>query len=205
MKRAKLPPPLQLVAECGVIADMLELGRRVEITSCPSLGINSSAHTKLGAIAHETPDPEETLRLLDSTGKTADLILGELVHRAMQEYLRRFPKVHKPNNDPWHAEPQMETQTRDLGMNANTGGSGYPKGGVHASVKRVTQTIRVSTGELDYQCFFCRKSLHTRLQKKRLAKLPREQMIAHAEKCAVMMLAELLEPHPPLPKGEPGL
>lgn len=91
MRRAKYPPHADVVAECAVIADMLALGRRDEITRFDALHLGTHDRT--------APPYEQTTLLLD-----ADAILTVLTELAMGEYLRRFPATRKMNNDPWHED-----------------------------------------------------------------------------------------------------
>lgn len=181
MRRAQQPPPPELVNECSVFVDMIDLGRRAEIVECPSLGIG---------------------QFLEN-GAMADVVLGRIICRAMGEYLRRFPKARKPNDNPWAIQPltEVRTYTRDLAADLKK----IPGLTVQKATSTYSQTC--STGDVDYQCFFCRKSLFTRPENWRLARHGdvRQQMLRHAELCAVRLLAGLMNPHPPLPHGQPGL
>lgn len=196
MRRAKQPPPPELINECSVIVDMLDLGRRAEIVECPSLGICDAFRAIEDANAAATNQPFNPERM-------ADWILGCLTRRAMSEYLRLFPKARKPNDNPWAIQPltEVRTYTRDLAADLKK----IPGLTVQKATSTYSQTCL--TGDVDYQCFFCRKSLFTRPENWRLARHSdvRQQMLRHAELCAVRLLAGLMNPHPPLPHGQPGL
>lgn len=60
-------------------------------------------------------------------------------------------------------------------------------------------------GEIDFQCLFCRKSLNTLPMAKTIRASFIRPIREHCEECAIRMLAGLMEPHEPLPHGEPGL
>jgi hypothetical protein len=177
MKRAKHPPSPELVAECSVFADMIALGRRRDITFSDELGFTPSQIWESKMAWIRHHPAQGALEL------NADAICRILTEIAMSEYLRRFPKTRKMNSDPWHEESLLkEPGSRSYSHDAYT-------------------------GERDYQCFFCRKSLNT---------IPRHRSIGsntplirkirdHNEECGIRLLAGLMTPHKPLKRGEPGL
>lgn len=193
MRRAKQPPPPELVNECSVIADMLDLDARDQIVDCPSLGIG-------------TVREQHVANFLSGAKLTsADRILMTLTLRAMEQYLRLFQKARKPNFDPWVVMPTVEKIAYDGSKDLEDQLTRMP--GLTVGKAKSTYIQEVSTGEYDYQCFFCRKSLHTQPIKQRFPRGGKlhQKLLRHTEKCAVRMLAGLMKPHPPLPKGQPGL
>jgi hypothetical protein len=185
VRRAFYDPPPALVVECGVFADMLALGRRAEITSSEALGtVDADRSTgKTGLVRLDNPDA----------------ILYALTTRAMGFYLRWFPDARKPNSQPLVIMPTFETRR------VNLAGEFQKIPGL--TVRHASYETIVSTGESDYQCFFCRKSLYTKPKGKRVSKQMTawKKMIAHAEECAVRMIAGLQKPVPPRERGEMGL
>lgn len=97
MRRAKKPPSPELALECSVFADMIAVGRRKEIVYSEELGM---AWTRVDA----PKSYDQGLLVLD-----ADAICRILVEIAMAEYLRKFPKMRKMNNDPWIEMPFGES------------------------------------------------------------------------------------------------
>lgn len=60
-------------------------------------------------------------------------------------------------------------------------------------------------GDRDIQCFFCRKSLNTIAGNRGFSAPFLRSIHRHTMECAVRMMAGLLQPHPPLKEGQPGL
>jgi hypothetical protein len=157
MKRGKAKPPQSVVDDAIVIADILAVGRRSEIS---------------------------------------EALIVDMVKLAMSEYMRVY-KARKQNEDPWVEMPLLETRSEN-----RSGGSGYPKGGVEWTYQ-YTQTF--SSGETDFQCFFCRKSLNTLSCNRVASKEFRKNLrINHIDECAIRFLAGIGDPHPPLAHGKPG-
>lgn len=148
MKRAKKPPPKDVIDDATVFADILMVGRDDE---------------------------------LDATYRAR---IDEIVLLAMGEYLRRYPKMRKMNNDPWVEMPLRDGQR----------------------FQQSDHGIITHSGETDYQCMFCRKSINTlaryKIANKEFRKMLRDD---HIDECAMRFLAGLMKPHAPLAYGEPGL
>jgi hypothetical protein len=106
--------------------------------------------------------------------------INQLVMVACAEYLRQFPKARKMNNDPWVEMPQYEP---------------YEGGG-----------LGDATGETDFQCFFCRKSLNTMSRHRIPNKSFRANLrTSHIDECALRFLIGMMTPNAPLKHGAPGL
>jgi len=108
-------------------------------------------------------------------------LIQPLVVAAMGEYLRRIPKARKANKDPW-----VEVSIGETTVDSARG-------------------FHYLSYERDYQCFFCRRSLNTLPAHRVPNRKFLDGIRAHAEECGIRMLAGMIDPHPPLPGGQPGL
>lgn len=139
MKRAKRPPPTDLIEEATIFADIIEVGRRPELE-------------------------------LGRPGR-----IEEITQLAMAEYLRRFPKARKMNNDPFVLAPQIQDgrSTRETDIQC--------------------MFCRKSLNTIASHRVLMVKSPMMR------------KVLDHTEHCGIRMLAGLMIPNAPVAYGEPGL